>query len=192
MGILQALRIRRSRRLAAALPLWAPADAVACGHVVQFYGGRFPTASVGAFVREGLSMDEVVVLIATPAHVRAIDGMLGDQKGRVVYLDAEETLARFMVHGRPDRQRFHDTVGDLVEQAAGMGNGRVRAFGEMVVLLCDRGEPEAACELEQLWNEVGARHSLKLLCAYPVVSLGGRNKAFRATLRDSHSHATLS
>ncbi|MHB1260916.1 MAG: MEDS domain-containing protein [Thermoplasmatota archaeon] len=191
MGILQALRMRRSRRLASALPPWAPSDAAACGHVVQFYGGPFPTQAVGAFVREGLASGEIALLIASPDHVRAVDDLLGDQKGRVLYLDANETLAKFMVHGRPDRQRFLDTVGDIVQQAAAIGNGRVRAFGEMVVLLCEQGEPEAAHQLELLWNDLGRRHRLKLLCAYPLAVLGGRNKSFQTKLRDSHSHAAV-
>jgi len=94
-----------------------------------------------------------------------------------------------MRHGRPDRQRFHDTVGDLVQQAAEAGRGPVRAFGEMVVLLCDRGEPEAARQLEALWNEVGERHHVRLLCSYPEHAVAGRNKRFAAPLRDAHSHA---
>lgn len=191
MGLVQALRRYRSRRFAAALPGWAPPDGAACGHVVQFYGGPFPTGTVAGFVREGLQGGEIAVLIATPEHVKAVDAMLGDQKGKVLYFDAEETLAKFMVHGRPDRQRFFDTVGDVVQQAAELGNGRVRAFGEMVVLLCERGEPEAAHELEELWNELGRRHALKLLCSYPVTALAGRNRTFQTRLRDTHSHAVV-
>lgn len=190
MGIFGALRRSRGRRLAAALPTWAPADLEACGHVVQFYSGPFPAKAVSDFVREGIDAGEVAILVATPGHVRAVDDLLGDQKGRVLYLDAEETLAKFIgLDGRPDRQRFFDTVGDLVQQASEAGNGHVRAFGEMVVLLCDRGEPEAAHGLEDLWNELGRKHSLKLLCSYPLSSLAGRNRTFQTTLRDTHSHA---
>lgn len=159
------------------------------GHVVNFYGGPFPAETVAGFVREGLQAGEIAILIATPAHVAAVDRLLGDQKGRVLYLDADETLAKFMAPSGPDRLRFLDTVGDLVGQAAQAGNGQVRAFGEMVVRLCERGEPEAAHKLELLWNEVGQRHDLKLLCAYPVRSMGGRNRLFRDRLRDTHSHA---
>lgn len=192
MGILGILRQLRSQRLAASLPQWAPSDMETCGHVVQFYGGAFPTGSVAGFVREGLASGEIAILIATREHLNAVDASLGDQKGRVLYLDADATMARFMVDGHPDRIRFFDTVGDLVAQAAQHGNGHVRAFGEMVVLLCERGEPEAAHELEQLWNELARLHSLKLLCSYPIAAVTGRNKPYHTRLRDSHSHAVAS
>lgn len=191
MGPLTWMRNLRARRLAGPLPAWKPrpdAGGDHNGHVVQFYVGDFPAGTVAGFLREGIAKGEVCLVIATPAHVKAIDALL-DRPGKCVYLDAGETLARFMVDGRPDRQRFHDTVGDLVQQAAEAGNGPVRAFGEMVVLLCERGEPEAARQLEALWNEVGERHHVRLLCSYPAHAVGGRNKGFAAPLRDAHSHA---
>ena len=190
MGILRAFREQRSRRLAMALPEWQPAEDSQCGHVVQFYGGAFPVDAVAKFLREGLAAGEVGIVVATPEHTMAVQTKLGGT-GRCIFLDADETMARFMVHGRPDRTKFMDTIGDLVGQAAQMGNGRVRAFGEMVVLLCQKGEPEAAQELEQLWNELGAKHSLKLLCSYPLTAFVGRNKVFETKLRDTHSHAVV-
>lgn len=191
MGILRAFREHRGRRLAMALPEWQPAGDSQCGHVVQFYGGAFPVDSVAKFLREGLAAGEVGIMVATPKHTMAVQTKLGGS-GRCIFLDAEETMAKFMVDGRPDRTRFMDTVGDLVAQAAQMGNGRVRAFGEMVVLLCQKGEPEAAHELETLWNELGAKHSLKLLCSYPLTAFLGRNKPYETKLRDTHAYAVIS
>lgn len=188
MGPLAWMRKWRARRLAGPLPQWESRDAGGNGHVVQFYGGEFPAGTVAGFLREGIAKGEVCIVIATPGHVKAVDALL-DQPGKCIYLDAEETLARFMVHGRPDRQRFHDTVGDLVQQAAEASKGPVRAFGEMVVLLCERGDAKAAHELEGLWNELAARHHLRLLCSYPLDAMAGRNRGFAAPLRDSHSHA---
>ncbi|HUR26326.1 MAG TPA: MEDS domain-containing protein [Candidatus Thermoplasmatota archaeon] len=191
MGILRAIREQRGRRLARALPAWQPTEDSQCGHVVQFYGGAFPVDAVATFLREGLAAGEVGIMVATPKHTMAVQTKLGGS-GRCIFLDAEETMARFMVDGRPDRTRFMDTVGDIVAQAAQMGNGRVRAFGEMVVLLCRKGEPEAAHELEQLWNELGAKHSLKLLCSYPLTAFVGRTKSYETKLRDTHAYAVLS
>lgn len=190
MGFLRRLREHRGRRLAMALPSWTPSADHQGGHVVQFYGGAFPVEAVAGFLREGLQAGEVGIVIATPAHTAAVQARLGST-GRCLFLDADETMARFMVHGRPDRTRFMDTVGDLVAQAAQMGNGRVRAFGEMVVLLCETGEPEAAHDLEQLWNELGRKQSLKLLCSYPLGAFVGRSKAYEGKLRDAHSHAVV-
>jgi hypothetical protein len=186
MGLADLLRRRRSRRLASAMAPWSGDQSA--GHVVQFYTGAYPADAIAAFVQEGIDAGEVALVIATPGHVRAIDRRL-QGRGRVLYVDADEALARFMVHGRPDRLRFLDTVGDLVQQAAEHGNGVARAFGEMVVLLCDRGEPDAALELEALWNELTARHRVKLLCSYPLDTVEGRNGGHAARLRDAHTHA---
>lgn len=188
MSLFRILRERRARRFSAPLPQWRPEEDAGRGHIVQFYGGAFPTAEVATFLLEGIEAGEVCIVIAEPGHITAIDRKL-DRPGKCIYLDAEETLAKFMVGGRPDRVRFMDTVGDLVAEAAQAGGGRVRAFGEMVVLLCERGDPEAAHQLEAMWNELGKRHQLRLLCSYPIGVLEGRGKAMAAPLRDSHSHS---
>src|ERR1041385_3053324 len=165
MGFTAFLRHRRARRLAARMEPWS--DEQAAGHVVQFYTGPYPAEGIARFVQEGIDAGEVALVIATEAHVRAIDHRL-EGRGRVLYVDADEALGKVMAHGRPDRLLFLDTIRDLVQQAAEHGNGAVRAFGEMVVLLCERGEAEAAVELEALWNEVARRNRVKLLCSYPL------------------------
>jgi hypothetical protein len=78
--------------------------------------------------------------------------------------DANETLNRFMIGGRPDATRFRQTVGRIIEDA--MADGPVAAFGEMVAILWERGEPDAAVELEQLWNALAKTLDFELLCAY--------------------------
>jgi hypothetical protein len=44
----------------------------------------------------------------------------------------------------------------------------VLVFGELVAKLVNNGNPEAAVTLEGLWNELAARRSFDLLCAYPI------------------------
>ena len=44
----------------------------------------------------------------------------------------------------------------------------LRAYGEMVDVLWRRGEKSAALRLEELWNELQARRSFTLLCAYAM------------------------
>lgn len=187
LGLRSFFRMRRLRKLSHGLPHWQSADLEGGGHVVQFYGGDFPADSVARFLLDGIQAKEVCIVIADPKHVAAIDRLL-DRPGKCIYLDARETMAKFMVDGRPDRLRFLDTVGDLVAQAAEAG-GHVRAFGEMVVLLCKDGNAEAARELEQLWNELGRRHHMRLLCSYPIEVLEGRSAGHAHALRDTHSHA---
>src|SRR6185436_7876845 len=104
------------------------------------------------------------VVIATPAHRHGLAarllarglgvGELADQ-GRYIVADAGESLESFMVEGQPDAARFGELVGPLIAQAASTHpQRRVHAFGEMVALLYDDGQRDAAIRLEELWNDL--------------------------------------
>jgi PAS domain-containing protein len=54
---------------------------------------------------------------------------------------------------------------------------RVRAFGEMVAVLWEKGNREGALQLERLWNEILRQRSLSLFCAYPLRAFGGESAA---------------
>jgi hypothetical protein len=45
-------------------------------------------------------------------------------------------------------------------------------FGEMVALLWDFGQVNAAIEVEAMWNELAAQYPFSLLCAYPADAVG--------------------
>ena len=67
----------------------------------------------------------------------------------------------------PDEALFAETMKPLLARARGLGDRKVRAFGEMVsVLWCD-GHCAAAAALETLWNKLQAAEELPLFCAYP-------------------------
>jgi len=151
------------------------------GHVVQFYHADDSlldplSRSVGAALGSG----GVAVVIATSEHrlglsrrLRSlgVDQVLAVKQGRYVALDAAETLSRFMRRGSPDEGRFNDIIGSVMQSAsvAARGeDGRVIAFGEMVALLWAEGATEAAIRLEQLWNNLAAKYSFSLRCAYPM------------------------
>ena len=44
----------------------------------------------------------------------------------------------------------------------------IRVYGEMVVRLWHAGLPDAALQLEELWNLLAERYKFSLLCAYPM------------------------
>ena len=70
---------------------------------------------------------------------------------------------------RPSAEQFEAVVGGLMDQVgARFPNRRIRAFGEMVDLLCERGNPSAAAALEELWNRLARRRSFSLLCGYRI------------------------
>jgi MEDS: MEthanogen/methylotroph, DcmR Sensory domain len=138
-------------------------------------------------------------VIATAEHSAAftrklaaagIDVRAARDTGRLVTLDAGETLAGFMVNGSPDRERFDATVGTTVRALrARIPGGALRAYGEMVGLLWRAGEYAAAIKLEALWNALLRDEPIRLYCAYPIDVFG---KEFCAddvdALLGAHTH----
>ena len=144
------------------------------GHVVQFY--TEDAALLGAisrFIGTALGAGDAAVVIATRAHrdglflqlqERGFDVSGAVRQGRLIAVDAAETLSRFMRDGWPDPACFASVVGgffDQIRAVTGTDRPRVAAFGEMVALLWAEGNSEAAIRLEELWNDL-ARTSLLL------------------------------
>jgi KaiC/GvpD/RAD55 family RecA-like ATPase len=124
-------------------------------------------------------MGDSALVVATAEHRDQLVEALADagvdvrscaREGRYVMVDANELLAQFMRDGMPDPMLFTTTVGSLLTSAhryACSRNRRVTVFGEMVAILWDKGEKDAALKLEQLWNEALRESSFHLHCAYP-------------------------
>lgn len=156
------------------------APATAHSHVVNFYDDENQVSSeIARFVAEGLTRGERVIVVATAAHRSAMDEVLlqfgtdaarARVSGRLVTLDAEETLATFMVDGLPHLDRFEAHVGSLIDVAAEDGC-LVRVFGEMVAVLWQQGMVAGALELETAWNMLARMRPFSLLCAYPTTAL---------------------
>jgi signal transduction histidine kinase len=154
-----------------------------CQHEVQFYfDDQFLIQSLAGWVQCALDGGGSAIIVATEAHrVRLAQELRRDRialtsfidQGRYVALDAAETLAQFMVDNAPDVKRFRQVIGDVISCAACVAPreyGKVAIFGEMVALLWQRGEVQAALRLEQMWNELSEHYSFQLRCAYPITS----------------------
>jgi hypothetical protein len=133
---------------------------------------------VANFLAEGLTAGQPAIVIATSVHRAGIAAHLAKQSidstqlqatGMLTMLDADETLAQFMVDGVPDQSRFRGALVPVIEAACG---GRpdvtVRAYGEMVDVLWKAGQTVAACRLEALWNTLANSHAFSLLCGYAM------------------------
>jgi hypothetical protein len=175
----------------------APFSGVAGHHAVQFYSDdRVLCGVVADFLTDGLVANEPGVVIARPGHCEAITQELAahgiDVKhllrvGNLVILDAEETLARFMVDGAPDPERFSTVMGTVIERArAGRTPCVLRAYGEMVDVLWRDGKRDAAIALELLWNELAMKHSFSLLCGYATGNFYKRTSI--PTICSQHTH----
>jgi hypothetical protein len=148
-------------------------------HLVQFYGtdDRLMSQNVGCYLAEGLKLGGAVVIgspqrnqaVALELDQLGIDSHSAEESGRLRFLDAEETLARFMVGGEPYWGRFEQTIAQVIDEIReAVGHGGLRAYGEMVGVLWTKGQHTAAVRLEQFWNKLLARSSASLFCGYPI------------------------
>jgi hypothetical protein len=149
-------------------------------HFVQVYQDEaFLSQAVAEYVGAGLRRGDGVLVIATASHRAAFTQQLEDdglfpldaiQRRQLVMLDAGETLRRFTADGMPNWQTFHALVGGVIAQMR-LQYQNVRAYGEMVDVLWQRGECDAAIRLEQFWNDLAKLQTFSLLCSYYIDNL---------------------
>jgi PAS domain S-box-containing protein len=146
-------------------------------HFVHFYENEeFLLDALSGYIGPGLVAGEVCIVIATELHRNGLEARLQRSgidlpsiasTNQYIALDAERTLAKFIINGEPNPRRFATVIGTLLERATA-GGRPVRAFGEMVALLWAEGKTTAAARLEELWNDLGEKHRFSLFCAYPM------------------------
>ncbi len=147
-----------------------------CEHVVQIYENdeNFLELLTG-FVSGGVNAGECSVVIATAAHLEALQERLAASgytvpslisQNQYVPLDAEKTLSKFMINDWPDEHLFNNVINEVITNAKVNGH-KVRAFGEMVAILWAKGQVGATVRLEHLWNKFCENEAFSLFCAYP-------------------------
>ena len=145
-------------------------------HFVQFYESHaFIVQSISDYVTQGLLTGDACIIVCTQEHLAGIGSKLSAAgfdltteiaRGSLTFLDARETLSKFMIDGWPDAELFNSVIGSRVR--SGIRRGGLRVFGEMVGLLIDNGQSEACVRLEELWEELWSRYRFSLFCAYPI------------------------
>jgi signal transduction histidine kinase len=162
-------------------------------HALQVYEDEaFFARSVAGFLAGGLTMGRPAIIVATAAHHAAVLEALKEwhsqpahfvASGQLRQLDAQETLGKIMDGREPSAQRFTAVLGTLIAQTArDCGGGSVYVHGEMVDLLWRDGKPEAATQLEALWNALSNELHFHLLCTYPMADFADSSQvdAFEA------------
>ena len=131
------------------------------------------------FIEFAMKMENpVIVIAATESHranlrqrlqARGRDMATAIREGRYISLDADDMLSEVMVNDWPDSTRFLKVTSDLFMEAAKAAKGkhfRVAACGECSPSLIAQGKPEAAIELEHLWDKIASSHYIDILCGY--------------------------
>lgn len=140
-------------------------------HMVHLYQEpQFLADAVAQYVLSGLGSGEAAIVIATPGHRRLFEARGLVQGPALRLLDAEETLARFMSGGQPQWKAFREAIGGPIGELR-LRYPAVRAYGEMVDVLWQRGERDAAQRVEEYWNELARLQPFSLLCAYRMDNL---------------------
>jgi hypothetical protein len=152
-------------------------------HIVQVYQDpEFLAKAVAEYLGTGLARGEAAIVIARPEHIKAfknalqaadVDTEAALSRGQLRFLDAERTLGRFMKHGMPQWTPYHELVGGLIAEVR-LQYPVVRAYGEMVDILWQRGDQDAAIRLEEFWNELGKLQTFSLFCAYYLDNLDAK------------------
>jgi DcmR-like sensory protein len=146
-------------------------------HAVQIYDEvEELVASVAAYLAAGFEAGEPAVVLARREHVVQFAERLAalgwdagrlEEEGLLVVSDADATLPAIMRGDRPSRAAFERVVGKLLDRVAKrFPKRRIRAYGELVDLLSEQGQMDAAVALEELWERFGETRSFSLLCGY--------------------------
>lgn len=145
-------------------------------HMVQICPDTAALAeTVTQYLSDGFQAGDPAAVIATRDHwndfLRALQGRGHDpeqmqREGRLAVLDARSTLDSFMRHGMPDERLFENAVRPVFSSLSSTGAPTIRAYGEMVSLLWNDRQYDAAVRLEELWNGLAETCSFVLLCAY--------------------------
>ncbi len=165
-------------------------------HFVQFYeSDHFLMESAGGYVASVLVAGYGSIVVVTPEHRdalhrelarRGIDASAAIRRGQLLLLEARETLNTFMTGSSIDLQRFSDAVHPALRRMK-QEYQRVCTFGEMVAILWREGNPKAAIELEELWDELRKQYSLTVFCAYPINIFSGKEDAGFQSICKCHS-----
>ena len=94
-----------------------------------------------------------------------------EKQGRYVVFDAEEAATRVMRAGRPQLDSIAEMVAALDRARTASAAGprlHLTIVGEISAVLCRRGTPEAAVEVERLWDELTRSLPILTICTYPT------------------------
>ena len=150
------------------------------------------------FISEGLQAEETVVVIAAEDHraelrrrllAQKIVDVSGRWEDRYCSFDAADTLALYLVGGWPDERLFFTAMGHFLESIP--APPPLRIYSEMVALLWNDQNYQAALHLEELWSTLAEQRQFTLICGYPTASLDTVDPSLVQHLHRIHSERSM-
>ena len=126
---------------------------------------------------------DVAVLVATDAtRTQVAQRLLASgydiaqaaTRGQYISLDVSQALSEVMVGGRVDARRVAAIVDNLERSRLAASASSVTIIGEMAPSLCRAGNPEAALQLERVWDDLTRRLPFLTVCCYSTECFGER------------------
>jgi DcmR-like sensory protein len=176
------------------------ADPAPGDHIVQIYQDQeFLNRAACRYIGAGVANGEGIMLFSTPTHWNAfrprleaagVDVRAAQERGQLTVFDADELLSRFMRGGMPDPPTFNDVLGDIIGKArAGGSYQNLRAWGEMVNVLWERGDVAASMNLEDLFDQLNKTIAISIFCSFLMDNFNGDVQAHMLPrLGTNHSH----
>ena len=131
------------------------------------------------------TFDRVMALLAS--------GAFGPRIGTesIRFIDAETAIERFVEDGAVDPVRGERLLLELLSEVRrANGDGTIRFYGEMVDILCERGNFTAARALESLFPGLFTHEPrLTVLCGYARARFQGEGAEYRHAICAEHTHA---
>jgi CheY-like chemotaxis protein len=168
-------------------------------HTALFYESEsFYHRAFETFLADGARAGAPIALIAQPRTFDTVAASLASSQlesvrlatKRIVFLNAETTLVTVMDRHTLVADRLEREVRKLLERAARIReDGPLWIIGEMVDLMCRRGDHGAALSLEKLWNVFTVSRPVVSGCAYALERFfGDRYASLLPPICDQHTH----
>ncbi len=131
------------------------------------------------YILNGFAKGEPAILVLKSTHKLLLEQQLKlngydlnvlNSTKRLFIFDADETMQKILVNGKPDTENFKELISSLFSQFQSRPDN-IRVYGEMVAVLWSQGHKRAALELEKLWNDFGNDFKFDLFCAYSHTDL---------------------
>lgn len=144
------------------------------------------SAAAAAFLADAHGAGHTLLIVARESNwinihrtltARGVDVGAETTNGRLVAMNAVTKVAELSRKGIPHAPSFEVAIGEPVRALA--AKGRLSIYGEMVDVLAELDEVEAAIALEEIWNDLAKRASFRLMCGYSSAHFVSRRAEVR-------------